>query len=151
MTPEQIFSQFLKPNQRILHLGGDPGLEQLAQAHTYTRLSVEDLVDYANIPTAAYDYVVISDVLELVADPVGLIDHVKNLAKTTIVYEFKYDEMDEPIDPSWSRIWQTVGLEYTLTQRFDYVNNIFLGYATIHTCEMPYTKTNDEDHPDAIR
>lgn len=151
MTPEQIFSQFIKPNQRILHLGGDPELKELTQAHAYTRLEIGDLTDYANIPEGQYDYVVMSDVLEYVDNPVDLINHVKNLAKTTVVYEFKYDEMEDP-NPNWSRIWQTVGLEYTLTRAFDYVNNIFLGYATIHTCEMPYNNTiTDKDHPNAIR
>ena len=150
MTPEQIYSQFLKPNQRILHLGGDPELKQLSQAHEYTQLTLEQLADYANIPNSPYDYVIMSEVLEQVADPLELIRHVKNLAKITVIYEFKYDEMDEPVDPSWNKVWQSIGLEYTLTREFDYVNSVFLGYATIHTCEMPYTQT-DKEQPDAIR
>lgn len=147
MTPEQIFSQFLKPDQCILHLGGSTELKKLAQAHEYTHLTVDQLDDYTNIPLQAYDYVVMSDVLELVENPIELLKHVKDLAKTTIVYEFKYDEMDSPVDPSWSKIWQKVGLEFTLTREFDYVNSIFLGHATIHTCEMPFT---DKEHADAI-
>lgn len=150
MTPEQIFSQFLKPNQRILHLGGNAELKELAKAHEYTHLTVDQLDDYSNIPPQAYDYVIMSDILELVNDPIELLKHVKDLAKTTIVYEFKYDEMDDPVDPVWSKIWQKIGLEYILTREFDYVNSIFLGHATIHTCEMPYTET-DKEHPDAIR
>jgi hypothetical protein len=149
MTPEQIFSQFIKPNQHILHLGGDPELKELTQAHTYTRLEIADLTDYANIPEGPYDYVVLSDVLECIENPVELINHVKNLATHTVIYEFKYEEM-ENVDPVWSRIWERVGLEFTLTREFDYVNDIFLGYATIHTCKMPYNN-KDKEHPDAIR
>lgn len=151
MTPEQIYSQFLKPNQRILHLGGNAELEDLAKAHEYTHLTLDQLTDFTTIPNSAYDYAIMSDILEQVTDPIELIKHVKNLAKITVIYEFKYDEMDDPIDPSWSKIWQKIGLEFTLTQEFDYVNSIFLGHATIHTCEMPYTKTDDKEHPDAIR
>jgi hypothetical protein len=150
MTPEQILSQLLKKHQRILHLGGDPELKTLVDAYEYTHVAVEDIGDFTSLPSG-FDYVIMSDVLELVEDPVGLVKHVKDLAKTTVIYEYKYDE-DCYIGNGWKTPWKTVGLEYTLTRNFDYVNNVFLGYATVHICDMPYTpKENNEDGIDAIR
>jgi hypothetical protein len=150
VTPEEIMAVYLKKDQRILHIGGDPSLGKLTESYDYTRIEISDL-DLDNIPEKPYDYVVLSDALELVDDPLALILKVKNLAKSTIVYEFKYDEYAD-LDPSWKQPWKSIGLEYNLTREFDWVNNRFFGYATMHTCEMPYNgpKVN-EDGVDVIR
>jgi hypothetical protein len=151
MTPEEILSQFLKKDQRILHIGGDPILEKLTEAFRYTRHDIENFEVGDLSSEHPYDYVVLSDALELVDNPIELIKQIKNHAKSTIIYEFKYEEMED-IDPAWKRPWQNVGLEYTVTKEFDFVNTIFLGYATLYTCEMPYNLSEtDKEHPNAIR
>lgn len=149
MTPEQIIAPFLKPQQRILHIGGDAELASLASADEYTQIGIEQI---DNIPNKPYEYAVLTEVLELVEDPVALIEKIKNITKSTIIYEYKYDE-DCEVKPEWRQAWKSVGLEYTLTRNFDYVNSIFLGYATIHVCELPYNPELDttKEHPDAIR
>lgn len=148
MSPEQLISQFIKKDQRILQIGGNPELKELAEADTYTYLSVDEM---KNIPSQPYDYAILTEVLELIDNPVELINTVKNLSRSVVIYEYKYDEID--VDPAWRKPWQSVGLEFSLTRGFDYVNSLFLGYATIHICEMPYTPTESEqkEHPDAIR
>jgi len=148
MTPEQLICQFIKKDQRILQIGGDDNLKDLAEADTYTYLSVDQL---NVIPAQPYDYVILTEVLELVDDPVKLINTVKNLSRSVVIYEYKYDDVE--IKPTWRKPWQSVGLEFSLTRGFDYVNSIFLGYATIHICEMPYTtsETEQKEHPNAIR
>jgi hypothetical protein len=69
----------------------------------------------------------------------NFIKFIKNLGKTTVIYEFKYDEGCE-VKLDWKKPWKTFGLENFLTRQFDYVNSVFLGYATIHICEMPNDK-----------
>lgn len=142
LTPEQIIAQFLKKEQKILHLGGNTELKTLAEAHSYTNLDKDQIVDFSSIPVG-FDYVVMGDILEVIDNPVDLIKHVKNIAKTTVIYEYKHDD-DIPPPTDWKKPWQSVGLEYTLTREFDYVNNIFLGYATLHICDVPYNPTEQE-------
>ena len=151
MKPEEILSQFLKKEKRILHLGGDSSLKDLTDADQYTQVQISSANDLEKIENTGFDYVILSDVLELVEDPQEVIKQAKNMAKSTIIYEFKYDE-DCVVDPSWKQTWKTVGLEFFLTREFDWVNDIYLGYATIHICEMPYNGgLLDKETPDAIR
>ena len=151
MTQDEIISQFLKKNQRILHLGcGQKLLKDLAEAHAYTGvdntesadLQLDILKEYTALPSG-FDYVIIGEVLEFADNPIDIIEHVRLLAKSTIVYEHKYDE-DCVVDPNWKQPWKTLGLENFLTRKFDYVNSIFLGYATLHICEMPNTRKTIE-------
>lgn len=139
MTSDEIISQFLKKNQRILHLGcGDQTLKTLAEAHEYTGISIDDtLATFESLPNG-FDYIVIGEALEFAENPTEIIDHIRLLSKSTIVYEHKYDE-DCVVNPAWKQPWKSVGLENFLTQKFSYVNSIFLGYATLHICEMPIT------------
>lgn len=151
MKPVEIIANFLKKDQRVLHLGGSTDLGPLMSAYTYTHVNVDELNNWDNIPTDSFDYVVLDEVLELVEDPSNLIRFIKNKAKSTVIYEFKYDE-DCHVEPEWKQPWKTQGLEFLLTREFDFVNDIFLGYATLHICEMPYNgKPEDKEHPDAIR
>ncbi len=151
MKPEEIMAQFLKKEKRILHLGGDACLGSLTEPDNYTQVNISSVNDLENIKNTGFDYVVLSDVLELVDDPVELVKKAKNMARSTIIYEFKYDE-DCEVAPEWKQTWKSVGLEFLLTREFDWVNDIYLGYATIHICEMPYNNTlEDKETPDAIR
>lgn len=147
MTPEQICAQFLDKNKTILHFGSDQRLPQYAEAQGYLQIT-----DPINLDISSkYDYTVLVDTLELVDDPVSLIKQVKNLSETTVIYEFKYDDEFE-VNPEWKQPWKTIGLEFLLTQEFDYVNDIFLGYATIHICKIPYNKELDKkEDENAIR
>lgn len=142
MTPEEIIAQFIKPEQRILHIGGSIELEKFSNAHSYTNLNVDQITDLSSIPEG-FDYVVMGDILEIIDNPLELIKRVKNVAKTTVIYEYKHDE-DSVAKPGWKKPWQSIGLEYNLTREFDYVNNVFLGYATLHICDMPYNPTEKE-------
>ena len=74
--------------------------------------------------------------LETIEDPQNLITNVKNLTESVIIYEYKFDEGCYTND-SWNKPWTKVGLEHFLCKEFDYVNNIFLGYSTIHICKYP--------------
>lgn len=151
MKPEEIMAQFLKKEKRILHIGGDNCLGSLTEPDNYTQVKISSVSELDTIENTGFDYVVLSDVLELVDDPVELVKKAKNLARSTVIYEFKYDE-DCVVDPSWKQTWKSVGLEFLLTREFDWVNDIYLGYATVHICEMPYNgELSDKENPDAIR
>ena len=147
MTPEQICAQFLEKDKKVLHFGSDQKLPQYVELQEY--LHLDDLTSIDELPK--YNYAVLVDTLELVDDPVSLIKQVKNLAETTVIYEFKYDTEFE-VNPEWKQPWKTIGLEFLLTQEFDYVNDVFLGYATIHICKMPYNRELDQrEDENAIR
>ena len=143
MTPEEIFHSFIDKEKKILHLGGDAKLKELTQASEYTRIEIADIKDFADLPSG-FDYVVLSDVLEYVEDPIALIAHVRNLATNTIVYEFKYDDPDWILSDDWRMPWKRLGLEFKLSQNFDYINDVFLGYATLHICHTPYNGENEK-------
>jgi len=151
MNVEEILSKLLKEDKKILHIGGSSAMKDLIANEGYVRLEVNEIDKIDTVKDQRFDYVILSDALELVDDPVSLIKEVKNVAKSTVVYEYKYDECE--VDPSWKKPWQTIGLEYTLTREFDYVNNIFLGYGTVHICEMPYNPRPDDikEHENAFR
>lgn len=150
VTPEQVIANYIKKDQRILHIGGDPSLEKLTESYDYTRIEIDDL-NLETVPEKPYDYVILSDALELLDNPLDVIKKLKNLSKSTIIYEFKYDEYTD-IDPKWKQPWKNIGLQFNLTREFDWVNERFFGYATMYTCEMPYNgSTTNEDGIDAIR
>lgn len=148
--PDEVIAGFIDKDKQVLHIG-------TGELPNYIAVSSYVVVDPSNVDALIlnkdqFDYVILTDILELIDDPKELISKVKNLAKTTIIYEFKYDSI-ENINPNWKQPWKSVGLEFFLGQQFDYVNNIFLGFATLHTCEQPYNPrpTEDKEHPDAIR
>lgn len=143
-TPEQIFCSFIEKNKKILHIGGDSSLTDLVEPSEYRQLSLEDIKDIKNIPSG-YDYIVVSDALEYLDDPVQFIRDIKSLAKKYLIFEFKYDDPDWILDPNWKRPWSRIGLEYTLSRNFDYLNQIFLQHGTIHICHTPYNQEDDID------
>lgn len=142
MTPQEIYSQFLKPDQKILHLGcGDRSLEKLSDPDDYYGVefsSINDLnldVDFSN----DFDYVVLDEILELVDNPLELIKNVKYLGETIVLWEIKYEHY-ENLDKKWKKPWANTPLNFFIEQNFDYTQQIFLGYATIHFCSMPFEK-----------
>lgn len=137
-TPEEIMTAFIEPKKRILHIGGDPRLKELVDPTEYVRIETADVNKDLELPTG-FDYTVISDTLELVDDPISLIHKIRDSAKETFIYEFKYDDPEWIKSTDWKKPWLTVGLDWNLSQEFDYVHNIFLGYATINICKMPNT------------
>ena len=150
MTSEEIYSQFLKKHKRILHIGAaNSNLASLMEADEYvgvdilagSTIQLDVNTSIEQIPKG-FDYLILAGVLEHLDNPVKLIEDLKYHAKSTIVYQINYDHYDE-IKPEWRQVWKNVGCEYTLTKNFDYVNNIFLGYATVNICEMPFTEKED--------
>lgn len=142
-TPEEIMAGFIEPKKRILHIGGDPRLEELVDPVTYTRIETKDVTDNLEFPTG-YDYAVISDTLELVDKPTEIIHRIRDCAKEIVIYEFKYDKPEWILDPTWKKSWLSVGLDWHLNQEFDYIHNIYLGYATLNICKMPNTEKEQD-------
>jgi len=141
-TPEQNIAHLLETGKKILHVGGDISLSTLLSNTEYHRLEISEISKIEDIDSD-FDYIIFSDVLELIDDPQSLINLSKNKTKETVIYEFKYDE-NCIVDPSWKQSWKTVGLEYFLSKEFDYVSSIFLGYATVHICSTPYNQNDTE-------
>lgn len=142
MTAEEIYSQFLKTHKRILHLGSDQSrIKSLINPEYYVGVDIlpgADICcdlnnDYELIPEG-FDYALLAGVLEYLDDPRQFISYVKHKANITVVYEYKYDDKNKD---GWKNPWKNIGLESFLLREFDLVNSIFLGYATIHLCEMP--------------
>lgn len=147
MKPEEIFSQFLKKNQKVLVVGcSNEILENLIEPRILVNL--EQKPDYSedikNVDND-FDYVILTEVLELVDNPQKIINQFKNTANTTIIYEFKYAD-DCEIKDDWKKTWESVGLEWILRQEFDKTNSIYLGYATIHFCDIPYNQELENDN-----
>lgn len=150
MQPEAIISQFMKKNQNILQIGGpNQDLRGFAEADSFLWIDSNNVGDLADLDKK-FDYAVLSDVLELIDEPVELIKQVKNIADEVYIYEFKYDE-GCVVQPEWKQPWKKVGLEYTLSFEFDYVNTVYFGYASLHICNTPYNGDEKKGHPDAIR
>lgn len=150
MTAEEIYCQFLKTHKRILHLGSaNSKIKNLINPDYYVGIDILpgseiccDLnKDHDQIPEG-FDYVLIAGVLEHVDDPCNLINSVKEKGKITLIYEYKYEDTNKD---GWKNPWKSIGLESFLTREFDYVNSIFLGYATIHLCEMPRIPREEVD------
>ena len=137
-TPEEILTGFIEPNKRVLHIGGDPRLEELVNPSEYVRIETADITDELEIPKE-FDYTIISDALELIDNPISLIHKIRDSAKEVVIYEFKYDDPEWIKGDNWKKPWLTVGLEWNLIKEFDYIHNVFLGYATINICKMPNT------------
>jgi hypothetical protein len=152
MTSEEIYSQFLKKEKRVLQLGSsNNNLKTLLEPEKFIGVDIIPGSDICcdlnndseidNLPEG-FDYVVLAGILECVTDPINLIQKVKNKAKSTIIYEYKYDDGCD-VRPHWKKSWQNVGLEFAIKQEFDYINSIFLGYATLHICEMPFNQKEE--------
>lgn len=144
MHHNEIISQFLEQNQKILCVGtADKIAEHILTSPFFQ--SIDPIEINAQITDLANDFdtVIFSDALEKINNPRELIAQIKWHAKSSIVYEFKYDHM-ETVDPSWKQPWKTIGLENILTWEFDYVKSIYLGYATIFFCEGPNKFLQDQ-------
>lgn len=143
MHYDEIISQFAGKNGKVLYIGTPTdAIGKLETLSVFTSVDPLTTVDIDNLPKD-FDTVVFAEVLELVDDPRTLINQFKWQAKCTIVYEFKYDHMDD-INPSWKLTWKNIGLENILTWEFDYVKSLYLGYATVYFCEGPNKYTPDE-------
>jgi hypothetical protein len=136
MHHDEIISQLVEKNQKILYIGAPdiivaetvtPSFFQSIDPTKVTDAQIAEVTD-------DFDTVIFTDVLEKVDNPRQLISQLKWHAKSAIVYEFKYDQMDS-IDASWKQPWKHIGLENILTWEFDYVRSLYLGYATVYFCE----------------
>lgn len=142
MHHDEIIAKLAEKNQRILYVGRPIGV--IAEILTPSFYQIVDTVDAddCDIPTD-FDTVIFSDILETVDNPQQTIARFKWHAKSSIIYEFKYDYMDS-IDEKWKQPWKSIGLENALTWEFDYVRSIYLGYATVYFCEGPNKYTPEE-------
>lgn len=135
ISAEEIVSNFLDGQKKVLYIGESNDLENQLDYILYKKISQKNIEEIKTIDEK-YDYVILTEVLETIEDPQNLITNVKNLTESVIIYEYKFDEGCYTND-SWNKPWTKVGLEHFLCKEFDYVNNIFLGYSTIHICKYP--------------
>lgn len=157
MSPQEIYSPFIQEAKKILHVSEFqtdirnflPSETELTTLGSFETADIpaelSDLDTYRNI-VDQYDFIVLDEILETVKDPVSIIQILKNKTKNLLVYEFKYLEMEQKdVKSSWNCPWKTVGLEFVLSREFDFLNSIFLGYATIHLCKIPYNEKIEEN------
>lgn len=142
MHHDEIIAKLADKNQRTLYIGtpNDVIAETLMPSF-YQVINPENTTNY-DIPTD-FDIVIFSDILEMINDPQQTIARFKWHAKSSIIYEFKYDYID-PIDENWRQPWKKIGLENILTWEFDYVKSLYLGHATVYFCEGPNKYTPEE-------
>jgi hypothetical protein len=139
MNRDEIICQYIEKNKKILYIG-TPCDDIIKKEATPSELQVLNASSFpATDETSVskdFDYIIFTDALELVDNPKDLITALKYNSNNVIVYEFKYDYMDD-IDSTWKKPWLKVGLEHILTWEFDYVQSIYLGYATLYLCNGP--------------
>lgn len=133
IDPIEILLQFVESGKTFVHL---------------TQENYKEIFDLDEKP----DYIILSDILELNEDPQNIIESVKNISDTILVYEYKFDEGCYTPKEGWKTPWIYTGLENFLMKHFDYINQIFLGYSTIHICKLPFNETElNKEHENAIR
>lgn len=135
ISAEQIISNFLDKEKKVLYIGESNDLENQLDGTLYKKINQKNINQVDDIDEK-YDYVVLTEILETIDDPQSLITKVKNLSENVVIYEYKFDEGCYSKD-NWNKPWTKVGLEHFLCKEFDLVNNIFLGYATIYICKYP--------------
>ena len=144
MHYDEIISQFTEKDGKVLYIG-NPTAAIEKSATLSVLQSIDPLTTNIDVDQLSKDFdtVVFAEVLELVDDPRKLINQFKWQSRSSIIYEFKYDHMDN-INPTWKLPWKHIGLENILTWEFDYVKSLYLGYATVYFCEGPNKYTPDE-------
>jgi hypothetical protein len=142
MHHDEIIAQLAEKNQRLLYAGTPNDVIAETLIPSFFQVVSSTDTEYSEIAND-FDTVIFSDILEIVDDPRQLIAQLKWHAKSSIIYEFKYDHMDA-IDESWKTPWKNIGLEHILTWEFDYVKSVYLGYATVYFCEGPNKYTPEE-------
>jgi hypothetical protein len=140
ISPEKIILNFLEEEKTILYLGDSCELDNEVDSSLYKRINENNVGDIDE----KFDYAILTEILEKVDDPRNLISSIKNITDTVVIYEYKFDDGCYNND-EWKKPWTKIGLEYFLEREFDYVNSIFLGYATIYFCKFPYNKELDTD------
>lgn len=134
MNHDEIISNYIPNKKRVVYLGDpDPILEKNIDPVFFESISYKEKEKILTLDQPP-EIIILSECLELSDDPLEIISFVKNKADTVIVYEFKHYE-NEPSNPDWKLPWLSVGLENKLSWEFDYVNSIYLGYATLYICE----------------
>lgn len=136
ILPEEILSNFLEKDKEILYIGNLNYFDNCDRIGS-DNLNLLDSLD------KKYDFCVLTDILEIVDNPQEIIKKVKYNSETTIIYEFKFDDGNYS-DKDWKKPWTKIGLEFFLGREFDYMNSVYLGYATIHICKLPYDYETDD-------
>jgi hypothetical protein len=140
--PEEIILNFLEKEKKVLYVGESTKLDEEVGFSLYKKITEDNICQIEKIDEK-FDYVILTEILEKIDDPQDLIKKVKTIAENIVIYEYKFDPGCYN-NNEWKKPWLKIGLEYFLGKEFDYVNSIFLGYATIYFCKFPYDKTSDD-------
>lgn len=143
---EEFLANILSNDQSILHLKhSEKKFNEFVSYKNYVSIGkdkdcdiiVEDFNDnFLSYLETKPDVFVMGHVLELVDDPKELITANRQNAEQTVIFEFKYDEI-ENIPPEWKTPWKNIGLAHFLYSQFDWINEIFLNGVTVYTCQDP--------------
>lgn len=141
MQIEEIISTFLETDQRILYIDNtNINYQDVFKTKYYIHHKLDD-INFNKIPTdfngLKFQYIILTEILELIDNPTALIKHCKNLTENLIILEIKYDYFPKTND-NWKIPWKNFGLANLLNQEFSYIHEIFLGYATIYFVKDPY-------------
>lgn len=152
MNHSETLSLILTKDQSILHFSfEEERLDKYQEFKNYKTIGSSLDSDIKIYPDSdlsqellsGYDLVLLSSYLEILEDPVKLIKQVKNLAETICIYEYKYELMNH-VNPLWKKHWIKIGLTWNLQQNFDFINELYLEEATLHTCKIPYTQDENQ-------
>lgn len=141
MSPEEIISPFIENYKKILYFGKNQN-----SFKTLPSVEIDSVSSISEIETLSidiqYDCVIVTNLIEAIESPFDVFIKLKPLSRDLVIFENKYDHIDE-IDPFWKQHWKTNSLEWFLNQHYNYINNIFLGYATVHICKEPYDREKE--------
>lgn len=147
MNHSETLSIILSKDQTILHFSHNE--ERLDKYQKFKNYKTIGITDDSDIKISlnqtinpeilqGFDLIVLSSYLEIIDNPIELIQQIKNLSETVCIYEYKYDLMSD-CDPEWKKHWSRIGLTWNLTQHFDLINELYFEEATLHTCKIPHT------------
>jgi len=152
MNHSETLSIILSKDQNILHfIHNEERLDNYQDFKNYKTIGMDDNSDIKISPNKpinqellqGFDLIVFSAYLEIIDNPLELIEQVKNFSETICIYEYKYDLMSN-CSTEWKKHWSRIGLTWNLTQKFDLINELYFEEATLHTCKIPYTQDENQ-------
>lgn len=143
---EELLANILSNDQTVLHLRHtEKKFNEFVSYKKYVSIGKDkdsDIVindfdnNFLSYLETKPDVFVMGHILEMVDDPKKLITDNRNNADQTVIFEFKYDEI-ENLPTDWKRPWKNIGLAHFLYSQFDWVNEIYLDGVTVFTCKDP--------------
>jgi len=153
MNHSETLAIILSTDQSILHFSyNEERLDTYQKFKNYKTIGIDNNSDIKisiNEPVnldliQGFDLIILSAYLEIIADPIELIQQIKNLSETVCIYEYKYDLMNE-CSTEWKQHWNHIGLNWNLTQHFDLINELYLEQSTLYTCKFPFTQNKNQE------